>query len=112
MQDTDMESDNGSAPDILTGVFPWLFGAVVVLVLCGAVLVVVSVIRSRRVLRQAGINPSTAQAQFAVRMMNSRSLAPNPTVEQRLTELARLRDGGVITASEYDTRRTQIIAST
>lgn len=107
-----MDPDNGSAPDILTRVFPWLFGAVVLLVLCGAVLVVVGIVRSRRVLREAGINPSTAQAQFAVRMMNSRSLAPNPTVEQRLTELARLRDGGVITGGEYDARRAEIIAST
>lgn len=53
-----------------------------------------------------------AQAQFAVRMMNSRSLAPTPTVEQRLTELARLRDDGLNTRSEYDTRRAEIIAST
>lgn len=84
----------------------------VVLVLCGVVLVVVTVIRNGRVLRKAGISPGTAGAEFTARTMNSRSLASTPTVEQRLAELARLRDGGVITAGEYDTRRAQIIGST
>lgn len=107
-----MDPDNGSAPDILTRVFPWLLGGFVVLFVCVAVLIVVTTIRNARVLRRAGISPSTAGAEFTARMMNSRSLAPNPTVEQRLAELARLRDGGVITAAEYDSRRAQIIAST
>jgi hypothetical protein len=89
-------------------VFPWVFGIAVVAVICGWVYSATTFVRNRQVLRQAGIDPSTARAQLAVRMIRGQALAPSTS--SRLTELTDLRDRGLITAEEYEARRAQIIA--
>lgn len=53
MHTSDMDLGTGGLFDTIFRIFPWIFGAVVLLVLCGAVLVVVGIVRSRRVLREA-----------------------------------------------------------
>lgn len=88
-------------------VFPWIFGAMLVLILCGWVITAVVIGRNRRVLRQAGIDPTTAGAQLAVRMINGQPAAPSAS--SRLAELGDLRDRGLITPEEYEGRRAQII---
>ena len=89
-------------------VFPWIFGAMLVIILCGWVITAVVIGRNRRVLRQAGIDPTTAGAQLAVRMIRGQPTAPSTS--SRLAELTDLRDRGLITPDEYEARRTQIIA--
>jgi hypothetical protein len=90
-------------------VFPWFFGIAVVAVICGWVYSATTFVRNRQVLRQAGIDPTTARAQLAVRMMRSQALG-QPSASSRLAELTDLRDRGLITAEEYEARRAQIIA--
>jgi Short C-terminal domain len=89
-------------------VFPWIFGAMVVFMVCGWIFTAVVLGRNRRVLRQAGVDPTTAGAQLAVRMIRGQPAAPSAS--SRLSELSDLRDRGLITPQEYEARRTQIIA--
>jgi hypothetical protein len=89
--------------------FLWFFGAVVAVMVCIVVLAVVGTVRNRRVLREAGIDPATARAQFAVRMI--RGQPASQSASSRLAELSDLRDRGLITQEEYDTRRSQIIST-
>lgn len=100
------ESPNGF--DTVFAVFPWIFGAMVVLVICGWVATAVKIGRNRQVLREAGIDPTTAGAQLAVRMIRGQPAARSAS--SRLAELADLRDQGLITPEEYEARRAQIIA--
>ncbi|HEX8304915.1 MAG TPA: SHOCT domain-containing protein [Jatrophihabitans sp.] len=92
-----------------SSVFPWVFGAAVVLVVCGWIYSAMTFIRNRQVLRQAGLDPMTAESQLAIRLMRSQALG-EPSASSRLAELGDLRDRGLITAEEYDARRAQIIA--
>jgi putative oligomerization/nucleic acid binding protein len=95
--------------DTINAVFPWIFGTMLAIILCVAVIVVVTIVRNGRVLRQAGLDPTTAGSQLAVRMLRSRALA-EPPASSRLAELGDLRDRGLITPDEYEARRKQIIA--
>ncbi|MBV9820919.1 MAG: SHOCT domain-containing protein [Actinobacteria bacterium] len=88
--------------------FLWFFWGVVALMLCIVVLTVVSVVRNRRVLREAGIDPGTAGAQLTARLIRGQ-LSGRPTAASRLAELDDLRNRGLITAEEYAARRAQII---
>jgi hypothetical protein len=77
---------------------------------CIVVLAVVAFVRNRRVFRQAGIDPSTAGAQLAVRYLKGQpGSAVARTAADRLAELDELRNRGLITAEEYAARRAQII---
>lgn len=97
--------------DTISAAFPWIFAAAVAIILGGWIIGAVVLVRNRRVLRQAGIDPTTAKSQLAIRMMRSQALAePTVSASSRLAELGGLRDRGLITAEEYDARRSQIIA--
>ena len=89
-------------------VFPWVFGAMAVIILCGWVVTAVLIGRNGRVLRRAGIDPTTAGAQLAVRMIKGQPAASSAS--SRLAQLTDLRDRGLITAAEYEARRAEIIA--
>jgi hypothetical protein len=101
-----MDSEDGFGTAFT--VFPWIFGAVVVIILCGWIATAVLIGRNGRVLRRAGIDPTTAGAQLAVRMIRGQPAAPSAA--SRLTELSDLRDRGLISPDEYEARRAQIIA--
>lgn len=103
-----MPIDSPDGFDTAFRVFPWIFGAMVVIILCGWIITAVMIGRNGRVLRQAGIDPTTAGAQLAVRMIRGQPAAPSAS--SRLTELTDLRDRGLITPDEYEGRRAQIIA--
>lgn len=100
----------GSEFDGFSTAFPWIFGAAVVFVICGWIYSATAFVRNRQVLREAGIDPTTARAQLAVRMMRGQTLG-RPSAASRLAELADLRDRGLITPEEYEARRREIIAS-
>lgn len=98
--------DFGSVPSS----FLWFFGAVVALMVCMVVLGVVTAIRNRRVLREAGIDPGTLESQLAVRYLKGQPGRPAVrSASDRLAELADLRDRGLITPEEYQARRAQVL---
>lgn len=107
-----MERHYADSFDTFSTAFPWIFGAVVVIILCGWVLTAVIIARNARVFRRAGIDPTTAGSQFAVGLLRGQSAAAAAplSASDRLTELTTLRDRGLITPDEYQARREQIIA--
>lgn len=108
------------------------FAAFFVLVLLGALGATLwRVLLARQVARDAGMNPDRATAMtllsddgldatyLAANLREQRPAPegeslPAPVVrgaEERLRELARLRDEGLVTQEEYDARRTAILDS-
>lgn len=103
--------DTGSAGfDTIFRLFPWFFGAVVVLIVSIWIYGAVKVIRNRQVLRQAGIDPATVGSQLAVRYLRGQPGRPQVrSASDRMAELAELRDRGLITPEEYQARRAQVL---
>jgi hypothetical protein len=83
---------------IAFGVFALFF----VLVL---VLIVKTTVRSRKVLRDNGLDPLAARAQLAVRLARGPLGTPAKSLEQRLSELDDLHRRGLITDDEHSTAR-------
>jgi hypothetical protein len=86
------------------------FGVVALFVLTVVVIVVVSAVRSRRVLRESGLDPLAAPAQIAARLAHGLLGAQQKSLEQRLAELDDLHRRGVITTAEHDAARTAALA--
>jgi hypothetical protein len=87
------------------GEFPTMF--VVLFVVVGLFILVVfagvvtSLLRSRRVLRDNGLDPLAAPAELAVRLARGPLAAPAKSLEARLAELDDLRRRGLITDAEH-----------
>jgi hypothetical protein len=79
-----------------------LFAVFFVLVL---VLIVRGTIRNRRVLREHGLDPLTAQAELAVRFAQGPLGTPVTSLEQRLGELDDLHRRGLISGEEHAAAR-------
>jgi putative oligomerization/nucleic acid binding protein len=105
--------DTGDGFSTIFAIFPWIFGAAVVLIVCGWIYGAMKVVRNRRVLREAGIDPGTVGSQLAVRYLSGQAPPTGrPAVRSasdRLAELTDLRDRGLITPEEYQARRSQIL---
>ncbi|NEK85737.1 SHOCT domain-containing protein [Blastococcus saxobsidens] len=87
---------------IAMGVFGVVFLGVVAVIVTTAV-------RSRRVLRDAGLDPVAAPAQLAARLAQGPLGRPATTLETRLAELDDLRRRGLITPEEHaSARRTAL----
>jgi len=91
------------------GGFPLFFRIAFVLVgllvLVVFVVVVISAVRSRKVLRDSGLDPMTAHAGLAARIAQG-PLAQRPrTLEERLGELDDLHRRGTITDAEHAAAR-------
>jgi hypothetical protein len=69
------------------------------------VFAVTGIARSRKVLRQNGLDPLAAQAQIAVRLAQGPLGTRAPGLEQRLAELDDLHRRGVITTAEHEAAR-------
>lgn len=92
--------------------FLWFVGVTVAVMVCILVLAAVSTVRNRRVLRQAGVDPSTVGSQLAVRYLRGQAGQPEVrSASDRLADLTDLRDRGLITPDEYQTRRAQVLDS-
>jgi hypothetical protein len=87
-----------------------VFCLVLALVVAGFVVTFVGIAKGRRTLLDAGIDPLTAQAQLAAKLMNSELLSPAHTLEQRLAELDDLHRRGVISDEEHRTARAKALA--
>ncbi len=66
-----------------------------------SVLVVTSIVRSRKVLQNGGLDPLTAQSQVVAGLARGPLTAPVRTLEQQLAELDDLHRRGVITTEEH-----------
>jgi hypothetical protein len=86
------------------------FGVVATFILVVFVMVVLSAVRSRRVLRDSGLDPLAAHAQIAARLANGPLATQGKTLEQRLAELDDLHRRGVITAAEHGAARTAALS--
>ena len=89
--------------------FVVFFVLVTTLAVAGFVYAGFSFMRNTRRLRQAGIDPMTAQAEFLVSLQRSQLLAGATTLEQRLAEVDRLYQAGKI--SPADMFRISVSAS-
>jgi hypothetical protein len=85
------------------------FGVVALFVLAVFVMVALSAVRSRRVLRESGLDPLAAHAQLAVRFAEGPLGASRKPLEQRLAELDDLLRRGVITSTEHQEARRQAL---
>ena len=88
-----MEQGFGDFPPVFLAVFGLATAFIVVVV----VMIVVSLARSRKVLRDSGLDPLAAPAQVAARLARGPLAAPTRSLEQRLAELDDLLRRGVIT---------------
>ena len=72
--------------------------------------IIAGIVRSRRVLKDAGLDPLAAEAQLAVALSRGPLMAPAVPLEQRLTELDDLHRRGVISDAEHATARAKVLA--
>lgn len=98
--------------------FGAVFGIVVFLGIATVIVIVVVAVRKYRVLKDAGVDPFTVDATIAARLANGQLLAPTPgaapaprSMEERLAEVDSLLARGVISASERDSARAEILRS-
>src|ERR1700712_5232013 len=77
--------------------FTVMFVVVTVLFVAIVILAVTSALRSRKVLRDSGLDPLAVGAQIAARMARGPLTTPAQSLEQRLSELDDLHRRGVIT---------------
>ena len=83
-----------------------VFAVFFVVVLC---VIATGIVRSRKVLRQNGLDPMAAEAQIAARLARGPLGTPAQTLEQRLAELDDLHRRGLITAEEHaESRRAAL----
>jgi hypothetical protein len=86
--------------------FTVMFVVVAVLIVAIVGLGVTIALRSRRVLRDSGLDPLAAGAQMVARISRGPLATPAQSLEQRLSELDDLHRRGLITAAEHDAART------
>ncbi|MFJ2977554.1 SHOCT domain-containing protein [Curtobacterium sp. NPDC087082] len=91
------------------GAFGVLFGVGSAVIGLGFVAIVVTIILRSARMAKRGQNPFTMEEDLAYQAMQSRTLAPEKSLEQRLAELDDLRARGVISDEEHRTARTEAL---
>ena len=86
-----------------------MFGVVATFIVVVLVMGVVSAVRSRKVLRDAGLDPLAAHAQIAARLAHGPLGAQEKSLEQRLAELDDLHRRGVISSTEHEAARAEAL---
>lgn len=81
-------------------------GVFALFVVAVVALMVTTALRSRKVLRDNGLDPLAAGAQIAARLSQGPLATPPQTLAQRLSELDDLHGRGMITEAEYSAART------
>jgi heme exporter protein D len=81
------------------------FGVAVAFIVVIAVAMVTSIVRSRKVLQDSGLDPLTAQAHIVAGLARGPLTAPVRSVGQKLAELDDLHRRGVISAPEHQEAR-------
>ncbi|WP_022902855.1 SHOCT domain-containing protein [Curtobacterium sp. B8] len=99
----------GDDPGAGPGAFGVVFGLVAVVIGLGFVAMIVTVaVRSARMAKR-GQNPFTLQEDLAHQAMQSKTLAPDKSLEQRLAELDDLHARGVISDEEHRLARAEAL---
>lgn len=102
------ETNNPLIPPVFD-VFGALFTVgIVVVVVAVVVIISLSLYRAKR-MADRGQNPLTVQEDIAYQAMQSRTLAPTRTLEQRLAELDDLHRRGVISDDEHRAARAEAL---
>ncbi|PJJ55585.1 hypothetical protein [Compostimonas suwonensis] len=98
-------------PNLEQTTFPfWIVFTIAAVVIAAViVIVIISVVRSTSTVRRAGHDPFTLQAELASRALDSRLLAKDAPIEERLAELDRLRTSGAITEPELARARADVL---
>lgn len=104
-----MEDFPGTAADPLFDNFNTIFTLFVVVIIASIIVSFILWIRNVSKIRKAGYDPTTLEADLAVKLLDSKALGKEPTVEERLAKLASLRAAGTITDEEYSAARGKII---
>ena len=86
--------------------FMILFVVIAMVFVAVVVLAVTMAVRSRRVLRDSGLDPLAAGAQIAARISRGPLGTSRQSLEQRLGELDDLHRRGMITDAEHSAART------
>ncbi|TYP89085.1 SHOCT domain-containing protein [Blastococcus xanthinilyticus] len=84
-------------------------GAFGVVFLGALAYIVTTAVRSRRVLRDAGLDPVAAPAQLVARLAQGPLARPATSLEARLAELDDLHRRGLITAAEHAAARARAL---
>ncbi|WP_421743202.1 hypothetical protein [Cellulomonas sp.] len=95
-----------AASDTGFGVVFFLISVVIVVLIIASA---VKASRNRSVLREAGLDPATAESQILAQAHKSQLLAPGRTAESRLAEAHDLHERGLITADELGALRERIL---
>lgn len=101
-----MDSGFGDMPVFFQVVMP-LMGAAFLVIFA---LAITSMVRSRRVLRDAGLDPLAAGAEIAARFAKGPLASAPKSLEVRLAELEDLHRRGVISDTELATARAAALA--
>ncbi len=108
-------------PEPAPETFDTLFTVVAVVVVLGIIVAVALAVRNAMAYRRHGLDPTTAEADLAARLMRSQALEPPPrppdpavapaprSVTERLAELDALRAAGTITPEEHRAARDRVI---
>ena len=90
-------------------VFAGLFILALIFIACVAIFVFYAITRGWKASKKAGFDPMTMNVQVAAKAMDSKLLAPNESIEDRLLKIDDLRSRGVITEAEHAAGRAEII---
>lgn len=105
----EIEGPGGPESDLFDGWFGIAFGVVAALaILTTLTIVLVALYRGKR-MADRGQNPLTMQEDIAYQAMQSRTLAPDKPLEQRLAELDDLHARGVISDEEHRSARAEAL---
>jgi hypothetical protein len=91
--------------------FPVLFILVGAIVAVVFVIVVVMAARNAAAAKRQGIDPFTAQADIAAKLLKSDLLKPAQSKSERLAEVDALLAAGTISAEEHRAARAAILAA-
>ena len=100
---------NPLLPTAADAAFNAVFVIVALLIVAGIIWSVVAAARKRTVLRDAGLDPMTADAQVLAQAHKSLALAPGRTADARLAEAQDLYTRGLVTADELGEMRQRIL---
>lgn len=91
--------------------FSTVFAIVATIIAIGGIFAIVAAIMNAKKAIDLGHNPLTMQTELQAKVLDSRALAPERSVEERLAELDRLRASGAIDEAEHAATRSRILGS-
>ena len=88
--------------DAIFTIFPVIFVIVLIFAIATAVM-------NWKKASDAGVNPLTMETEAMTTLINSKALAPEKSVEERLAELDALHAKGTISAAELAAARAEVL---